>query len=111
MQDSQRREIKARILEELASLRDIVADLEAGVAPVAPDQALGRLSRLDSMLNQGVNEASLARSKGRIVQLEATLRRLDDDPDFGECAECGALIPLARLLAVPESGLCVRCAS
>lgn len=111
MQDSQRLEIKARILEELESLRKTVAALEAGVAPVAPDQALGRLSRLDSMLSQGVNEASLTRSKGRIGQLESALRRLDDDPDFGECAECGAAIPLARLLAVPESDLCVRCAS
>ncbi|WP_415713596.1 TraR/DksA family transcriptional regulator [Maridesulfovibrio sp.] len=29
---------------------------------------------------------------------------------FGECEECGEGIPIARLLALPESRFCVHCA-
>jgi DnaK suppressor protein len=33
-----------------------------------------------------------------------------DDPDFGLCHECEEPIPFARLMIMPESDLCVKCA-
>ncbi|MBW1833433.1 MAG: TraR/DksA C4-type zinc finger protein [Deltaproteobacteria bacterium] len=33
-----------------------------------------------------------------------------DDPDFGLCCECEEPIPFARLMIMPESDLCVKCA-
>lgn len=110
MPHKERAALKTRISRELEDLRAAVEEMQARNAPVEPDVAIGRLSRLDTMLNQGISEASLSNSRQRILKLERALTRLDNDPTFGECAECGERIPEARLLAMPESEFCVRCA-
>ena len=110
METQDRATLKARMTEELESLRAAIADLEQSSVSVEPDVAIGRLSRLDTMLNEGIKASSLAQSKERVRKLELALLRLEKDPDFGECVECGDPIPMARLLALPESQLCVECA-
>ncbi|NDV22679.1 TraR/DksA C4-type zinc finger protein [Desulfovibrio sp. JC022] len=110
MNDKQKEELKNKIKVEIKNLTKQVKDLEGTVDPVKPDAAIGRLSRLDTMLNQGINKSSIAQSRQRILNLEDTLNRLENDPFFGECEECGEDIPIARLLALPESRYCVHCA-
>lgn len=109
MEASQRNSLRQRMTQEMEKLRENIALLECNVQPVAPDVAIGRLSRLDTMLNQGVNENSLAQARQRLLRLESALKRLDDS-DFGFCEECGEEIPEARLLALPETRFCVSCA-
>ncbi|WP_027721646.1 TraR/DksA C4-type zinc finger protein [Maridesulfovibrio zosterae] len=110
MNDIQKKELKNKIENEIKILSKQVDDLKDSVAPVAPDAAIGRLSRLDTMLNQGINKSSIAQSKDRIMNLKAAFNRLADDPFFGECEECGEEISFVRLLALPESRLCIHCA-
>ncbi|QJT07843.1 TraR/DksA family transcriptional regulator [Oceanidesulfovibrio marinus] len=105
----QRNELRERMQREIDGLEESIARLEQGLNPVAPDAAIGRLSRLDTMLNQGINQSSLSQSRTRLVRLQHALKRIDD-PDFGTCAECGEAIPIARLLALPECDCCVECA-
>ena len=40
--------------------------------------------------------------------LEAAAKHLDE-PDFGQCEDCGANIPAARLIANPVATRCVAC--
>lgn len=110
MNEMQKNELGKKIKEEIAVLKRQVEELKDTVVPVVPDAAIGRLSRLDTMLNQGINKSSLAQSRERILQLENALARLKEDPFFGECEECGEEISFARLLALPESRLCINCA-
>ncbi len=111
MNDAKRASLKQHMLEEMDKLRQNIAVLEQQVNPVAPDVAIGRLSRLDTMLNQGVNESSLSQTRQRLLQLEYALRELENpDSEFGYCEECGEPIPEARLLALPETRFCVECA-
>lgn len=111
MDAATRTTLKAHIQAELASQREQLARLEASKdEPVAPDVAIGRLSRLDAMQNAEVKKAGLRRARERVQLLERALVRLDEDPDFGLCAECGEPIPLGRLQAMPEAELCVECA-
>lgn len=110
MNDLQKGKLKKKIKVEIEKLTKLVEDLKDTVAPVSPDAAIGRLSRLDTMLNQGINKSSIAQSKERILKLKGALIRLDEDPFFGECEECGEEISFARLLALPESRLCIHCA-
>lgn len=105
----QRNELRERMRQEIEVLETNIARLEDGLSPVAPDVAIGRLSRLDTMLNQGINQSSLSQSRTRLVRLQHALKRIND-PDFGECIECGEAIPIARLLALPECQMCVECA-
>jgi len=109
MNAKERAELRRRMTEEITTLRETIAALETQVDPVAPDAAIGRLSRLDTMQSQAIAGASLVNSRRRLLRLEAAERRVDE-ADFGLCAECGEPIPVARLLAMPESTLCVRCA-
>lgn len=110
MNKTERERFKARVSEEIAELEQTLGDLAEHTGPVEPDVAIGRLSRLDTMLSQGINEASIAKGRARLRKLKAALERVDDDPEFGICLECGETIPMARLLAVPESAVCVQCA-
>ena len=46
----------------------------------------------------------------RLEQLELALARIDQ-PDFGTCVMCRQPIAPARLAYLPDSTLCVQCAS
>jgi len=43
-------------------------------------------------------------------RIEVSLERLEDGT-YGQCEECGARIPKARLNAIPYATLCIKCAS
>ncbi len=110
MKDKQKVELNKKIKNEIETLKRTVEELKETIDPVAPDDAIGRLSRLDTMLNQGINKSSISQSLDRIMKLGNALIRIDEDPFFGECQECGEQIPFARLIALPESRFCVDCA-
>ena len=83
--------------------------LKESAKPVAPDNALGRLTRLDAIQSQEINKASLKKLQAQLAQLEFALSQIDY-PDFGLCAECDAPIPAGRLKAMPGATRCVNCA-
>ena len=56
-----------------------------------------------------IDEAVLDNSKQTLSKIERALTMIDD-PDFGLCCECEEPIPFARLMIMPESHLCVKCA-
>ena len=48
--------------------------------------------------------------EGTLEAVESALERIEGG-SYGECEECGAKIPKARLQAIPYTSLCVKCAS
>lgn len=110
MNDVQKQQFKAFALEEMQELREEIPHLEKLLEPVAPDNAIGRISRMDNIVNQSVAEAQLSKARIRLMSLEKALKRVDEDEDFGRCIECDDPIPMARLKAMPETELCVQCA-
>ncbi len=92
-------------LEELSSLSREARD------PVALDQqSVGRLSRMDAMQQQAMNQATEATRKFNLVRIEAAERRIRDE-DYGFCDGCGEEIPDGRLNIDPMAELCVGCAT
>lgn len=110
MTDKERQDFKRFANEEIESLKAEIPRLEELVRPVAPDNAIGRVSRMDTIVNQSVSETQLSKARVRLARLNEALRRVDDDPDFGLCIDCGEPIPMARLKAMPETQYCVKCA-
>ena len=47
--------------------------------------------------------------EGALEAIEMALERIEDGT-YGECEECGIKIPKARLNAIPQAALCVKCA-
>ena len=109
MTDDERSSLKRKIAAETAVLAGTIKSLKEASKPVAPDNSIGRLTRMEAINSKSVSEATLASAKARLSGLKAAAAKIDD-PDFGECTECGEPIPVKRLLFMPEATRCVACA-
>ncbi len=109
METEERQKIKEKIEEAIAVAEIDIAALEKLTRPIAPDNAIGRLSRMEAINAKSVNEAALNAAKHKLTKLKYALSTIDNE-NFGICVECGEPIPLGRILIMPESNLCVDCA-
>lgn len=92
---------------ELEDLSDLSADARD---PVSLDQqSVGRLSRMDAMQQQAMNQATEQKRKLDLIRIEAAERRIRDE-EYGYCEDCGEVIPDGRLAIDPMAELCVNCA-
>jgi len=109
MQDVDKEKLRQLIADELISLEDHIKGLEVRCQPISPDNAIGRLSRMEAIGEQGVQQMALDAARKRRSGLKLALDRIENDPDFGQCEQCDQSIPVARLMLMPESLYCVRC--
>ena len=109
---------KERLLALRARLRGDVSQLADAALKKSRSEANGDLSTMPiHMADIGTDNfeqeftLSLMENDGTALErIEAALERIEEDT-FGQCEECGAKIPKARLNAIPYSALCVKCAS
>lgn len=109
MDAKDRAKIKKTIKAELDGVRQEIEDLRLTSGPVSPDNAVGRLSRMDAIANAGVSSRLLESALEKESQLTKSLLEIDSE-DFGKCALCGERIAMARMLALPETDRCINCA-
>lgn len=109
MDKEQQKFFTKKILAEIEILQTKILELKETTKPIAPDVAIGRISRMDAINNKSVNEAALRAAEIKLSKLEVALGKVDD-PKFGFCIRCGQEIPEGRLLIMPESIKCVNCA-
>lgn len=110
MNKQEKMQIKEKITNDIAQLKIQIAELEEKVKPIAPDCSLGRLTRLEAMGEQDVNNKVLDEARLRLTRLTNALQRIDK-PVFGICIECEEPIGLGRMRIRPESVRCVECAN
>jgi len=109
MTPEQREEILQAILEKIQTLKKNIEAFGDLSKPVSPDNAIGRLTRMEAINSRSINEASLAKSKQTLLALEKALAAIETE-EFGECLHCEEPIPHKRLMIMPEASLCVACA-
>lgn len=105
----ERTQIKTRIKDDIEEALSLIAELEELTQPIAPNDAIGRLSRMDAINNKSVNEHLLIKAQSRLVKLQASLNRVEQ-LDYGLCKSCKNPIPVNRLIMLPETEKCVNCA-
>ncbi|WP_034058736.1 TraR/DksA family transcriptional regulator [Lacinutrix jangbogonensis] len=110
MTSKQLEEIKQVINEELVKTETSIVNLKELTKPIAPENAIGRVSRMDAINNKSVNEAALRTADLKFKNLQITLSNINN-PNFGICAKCKSQIPLGRIMIRPHSRFCVNCAS
>lgn len=96
--------------EKLAEAKQDVPDLSEATKSIAPDNAIGRVSRMDAIGNKAVNDMALSKAKNKIEHLEYALS-LYGTLEFGVCSECYQDISFKRLSAMPEIETCMNCAA
>jgi DnaK suppressor protein len=104
----------AILRSELARARADLGDLEAEFAAVADPENVALDDEHDSEGSTiGFERARVAgllhRSRRRIVDLEAAVRRAKDG-SYGICTSCRKEIGIERLAVLPATQLCVGCA-
>ncbi len=109
MDTKEKQKIRERIYSEIESATEQVMELKELTQPIAPDAAIGRISRMEAINNKSVNEHLLSKTEAKLKKLEASLAAIDRD-DYGYCRVCKQPIPLGRLMMLPESDRCVDCA-
>ena len=102
-------ELELLAREELDRLEREEVEARESTEAVAPDKAIGRLSRLDAMQMQEVAKEAQRQREIRRHELRQALRRMDLG-EYGICSACGVWIDYPRLEARPEIRQCGSCA-
>jgi DnaK suppressor protein len=101
--------IQQRAIRKLADLEERIAEYRELTKPIPPNDAIGRVSRMDAINNRSVNEAALRQLEEEKALLEKAMDRMRDQK-YGKCMRCGDEIPPGRLMLMPGASRCVRCA-
>lgn len=102
-------QIRQRVLDEISRTELRIGEYRELTKPVAPDVAIGRISRMDAINNKSISEAALRQAEEKLNNLKRVLSKISEK-DFGICLKCGKQIPIERILIRPESLYCVHCA-
>tara|TARA_B100000768_G_scaffold57834_1_gene56036 strand:- start:12 stop:332 length:321 start_codon:yes stop_codon:yes gene_type:complete len=100
--------IKNIIEEKIKDLVLEVDELRQIAKPIEPENAIGRISRMDAINNKSINDRMLRNSLQKLKNLKNGLKRLSNI-DFGICIQCRREININRLLLIPETLKCVKC--
>ena len=101
--------IRSKLADEIKETRTKVSKYLELSQPISPENAIGRISRMDAINNKSVLEAALREAQSKLIQLKNTFQKIESS-DFGLCKICKKNIPFGRLMIRPESELCVNCA-
>jgi len=109
MNTKEKEVLRKIIIEKIEDFKKKLKTFKTLSKPVSPDNAIGRITRMEAINSKSMNEASLAKSTHTLNKLQKSLKMIDD-PDFGYCINCEEPIPYKRLLIMPETPFCVSCA-
>lgn len=103
-------ELKLKLEKLIEQYIDDIRGMEDMTQPVKPENSLGRISRMDAINTKGLLESSLRNKRNKLNKLRLALQKIDE-PSFGLCDNCDKPIQEGRLMFLPESTKCIRCAS
>ena len=101
--------IVEKISQEIAKTTHSILEYKKMCKPISPDDAIGRVSRMDAINNKSVLEAALRKAEAKLKKLIIVKKEINK-PNFGSCIKCNQSIPVPRLILIPESKNCVNCA-
>ena len=109
MDKTQILEVKKVLKAELKNTQLKIDEYTELCKPIAPENSIGRISRMDAINNKSVVEAALRETEKKMQQLLQIDKKINDE-NFGICIKCRNTIPFGRLMIRPHSKFCVNCA-
>ena len=110
MSPEEKQRLRQKIASHILKTQDDIEDIEKNTQPISPENSIGRVSRMDAINNKSVMEAALRNKKSKLSKLKVALSKIDSN-DFGVCSMCKNPIQQGRLMFMPESTKCIRCAA
>lgn len=110
MNQQERKKAKESIIKSIEETQKDISNLKELTKPIPPENAIGRVSRMDAINNKSVSEAALTNAINKLTLLELALQKINHE-DFGLCVRCKNEIHIQRILLMPQSNRCVHCAS
>lgn len=105
----QKEYIRSKISNKIKIVEQDVHYLKEATKPIAPENSIGRISRMDAINNKSVAEESLRKSLDKQAKLINALNNIDK-ADFGVCQKCKKDIDFKRIAFMPEILRCMQCA-
>lgn len=84
--------------------------MKEAIKPQGFDNSVGRLSRMDYINNKAISESQIQKAESELNGLNRWLS-IYDSPKFGKCSRCGNEINNNKLLLMPSSSICLKCAN
>lgn len=100
--------LRTEMEELLAEIERSLQLSKEGAKPVDLDEPIGRLSRMDAMLQQSMTRAGREGLEMRRRQIRESLRAMSRE-EYGLCRRCEEPIAFGRLKVRPEAAFCVTC--
>ena len=72
-----RERIKGLIIQKIKDSEEDVLILTEMTKPISPENAIGRISRMDAINNKSVNESGLRQAKEKLIRLNIALQSID----------------------------------
>ena len=98
---------KRREFEE--ALQRLMESQKAYNGHLYGDQFMDESDHAQREISTASNYGLIERKTRELKQIDRLIQKITHDENFGICEECGEPIPIKRLLAVPETTLCVNC--
>lgn len=106
MSDKYWKELLLKQRRELETLHSGSADARGAVE--LDQSRVGRLSRMDALQGQAMNNAIAARRQQKLTAINAALVRITEG-EFGYCVRCGDKIAEKQIKQDPSAPLCLDC--
>jgi DnaK suppressor protein len=110
MDKNEKIKIEKNLKSSIGETQQNLIKLKELTKPISPDNAIGRLSRMEAINEKSVNERAVENIENKLVRLKEALHRIEID-EYGECVNCEEPISKARLRVIPESAICLKCAT
>ena len=104
-----KKELEILIQKKINLISIEIQELKLLTIPIEPENAIGRISRMDAINNKSINDRMLRKAKEKLKKLNLALSRINEK-EFGMCITCNKLINEKRLILMPEVVSCVKCA-
>ena len=109
MNEKDKSKISQKIKQEILDTKEKIKEYSELSKPISPENAIGRISRMDAINNKSVVEAALRESEKKFDDLKYVESQINEEY-FGLCMKCKTSIPIGRILFRPQSKYCVNCA-
>jgi len=73
MDNEQKEMLKGHIQQRIEDIKENIASYRTLIHPVSPDNAIGRLTRMEAINSKSINEAALNRAKQTLSKMERAL--------------------------------------